>query len=130
MDGLTLKTEDKGEKNSLSEFYLYYVIRNKDKSQKAVFEKIQDGLRMQIANSLSKDEAFKTIDKKELIKVELCDFVKTDEERALIDEFKDFTTYFTGFHENRKNMYSDKAQSTAIAYRLIQRKHLSNLSHI
>lgn len=131
LDGLTLKTEDKGEKNSLSEFYLYYVIRNKDKSQKEIFEKIQDGLRKQIANSLSKDEAFKTLDKKELIKVELCDFVQSEEERTLIDEFKDFTTYFTGFHENRKNMYSDKAQSTAIGYRLIHEnlpKFIDNIS--
>src|SRR3989344_582652 len=34
-------------------------------------------------------------------------------------EFKKFTTYFSGFHTNRKNMYSDEDNSTAIAYRLI-----------
>lgn len=36
-----------------------------------------------------------------------------------IKEFKDFTTYFSGFNTNRKNMYTDKKKSTAIAYRLV-----------
>lgn len=35
------------------------------------------------------------------------------------DTFKRFSTYFTAFHENRENMYSDEDKSTAIAYRLI-----------
>jgi CRISPR-associated protein Cpf1 len=34
-------------------------------------------------------------------------------------EFKKFTTYFKGFHENRKKMYTDEKKTTAIAYRLI-----------
>lgn len=42
-----------------------------------------------------------------------------DECKEIVCEFKDFTTYFTGFNTNRENMYSDEAKSTAIAYRLI-----------
>ncbi len=111
--------EDEGKKNSLKEFYTYYMCKSKDEIQKKQFEEIQDKLRKQIADSFAKDEKFKRIDKKELIKEDLTNFVTTEENRILIEEFKDFTTYFTGFHENRKNMYSAKAQSTAIAYRLI-----------
>ena len=49
----------------------------------------------------------------------LNDWVEKQEDKEEVEKFKTFTTYFTGFHENRKNMYSDKAQSTAIAFRLI-----------
>ncbi|MDO5050504.1 MAG: hypothetical protein Q4D68_02085, partial [Moraxella equi] len=36
-----------------------------------------------------------------------------------IAHFEKFSTYFTGFHDNRKNMYSSDDKHTAIAYRLI-----------
>lgn len=108
-----------GKKNSLQEYYELYMVRVKTDAQKKEFEAIHDSLRKQIANALTKEERFKTIDKKELIKRDLLDFVTESEDKKLVEEFKDFTTYFTGFHENRKNMYSAEAQSTAIAYRLI-----------
>ena len=40
-------------------------------------------------------------------------------ELEVIKKFENFTTYFGGFHENRKNMYADEDKHTAIAYRLI-----------
>lgn len=110
---------NEGKKNSLEEFYTYYMCKSKDEAQKKQFEEIQDKLRKQIADAFAKDDKFKRLDKKELIKEDLVNFVTSQEDRLLIDEFKDFTTYFTGYHENRKNMYSAEAQSTAIAYRLI-----------
>lgn len=112
-------SENKGEKNSLEEFFAYYMCKSKDETQKRQFADIQDKLRKQIAKRFSDDDRFNRIDKKELIKEDLLSFVEDVEKRQLIKEFKDFTTYFTGFHENRKNMYTDEAQSTAIAYRLI-----------
>lgn len=112
-------SENMGEKNSLEEFLAYYMCKSKDETQKRQFADIQDKLRKQIAKRFSDDDRFKRIDKKELIKEDLLSFVEEAEKRQLIKEFKDFTTYFTGFHENRKNMYTDEAQSTAIAYRLI-----------
>ncbi len=112
-------SENRGEKNSLEEFLVYYMCKSKDETQKRQFADIQDKLRKQITKRFSDDDRFKRIDKKELIKEDLLSFVEDVEKRQLIEEFKDFTTYFTGFHENRKNMYTDEAQSTAIAYRLI-----------
>ena len=114
-----LNYADEGKKNSLEEFYLNYMIRSKEEAQQKTFDDIKDKLRKQIADAFSKSDVFKRIDKKELIKEDLLTFVQTSEDKALVEEFKDFTTYFTGFHENRKNMYSAEAQSTAIAYRLI-----------
>ena len=36
-----------------------------------------------------------------------------------LSEFKGFTTYFSGFWENRKNIFTDKEQHTAIAFRIV-----------
>ena len=119
LENFKLAYTAEGKKNSLQEFYTCYICKSKDETQKKLFEEIQKSLRKQIADSLTADDRYKRIDKEDLIKKDLVAFVKTMEERQLIDEFKDFTTYFTGFHENRKNMYSAEAKSTAIAYRLI-----------
>ena len=95
-----------------------------EESYKKELEKVQDSLRKEIVKGFSTGEAkeiFAKIDKKELI-TELLEqwILQQKEEDIYFDEkFKNFTTYFGGFHENRKNMYSDKAQSTAIAFRLI-----------
>lgn len=44
---------------------------------------------------------------------------KNGEEKKAIQAFKGFTTYFKGFQENRKNMYSEEDNTTAISYRII-----------
>lgn len=96
-------------------YFDLYSQATKDKQ----FKDIQDKLRKAIAGALKADDRYKTIDKKELIRQDMKKFLDNDDDKALLDEFYEFTTYFTGFHENRKNMYSDEAKSTAIAYRLI-----------
>lgn len=110
---------DESKNNSLEEFYACYMCKAKGEEQKKMFEEIQKKLRKQIADCFAKNESFKRLDKKEFIKEDLVNFVTNQKEQLLIDQFKDFTTYFSGFHKNRKNMYSAEAQPTAIAYRLI-----------
>lgn len=119
LDNFALNYDDCGKLDSLSEFYFWYM-NSKADDRKKKMEKIQDNLRKQIAKQLRSCEEYKRIDKKELIKEDLIKFVGEDEDRkTLVEEFKDFTTYFRGFNENRQNMYSNEAKSTAIAYRLI-----------
>lgn len=122
--------ENEGKKDSLEEYFYYYKLRNRDEKQKKDFDEIQKNLRKQIASQFKKQDRFKRIDKKELIKEDLLEFVDNNEKK-FIDEFRDFTTYFTGFHENRQNMYSEEEKSTAIAYRLIHEnlpKFIDNIS--
>lgn len=82
---------------------------------KAKFDKAQEALRKQIAKTFDVKRLFG----KELIKEDLPEFLGDGCGHDLVGEFSNFTTYFTGFNENRRNMYSDEAKSTAIAYRLI-----------
>ncbi len=103
----------------LEDYNTCYQIQKRDEVQKKTFEEIQSKLRKQIADRFAKNEKYKNLFGKELIKEDLKNFVTKEEDKELVAEFDNFTTYFTGFHENRKNMYSNEDKSTAIAYRLI-----------
>lgn len=118
-----LKYDSEGKKDSLVEYVEYHRMKDKAESDRKAFKDIQANLRQQIAKSFTDNEVFKRIDKKELIKEDLIPFVEKkrsgEDEKVLIGEFEKFTTYFSGFHENRKNMYSAEEKSTSIAYRLV-----------
>lgn len=120
LGSLSLNNEEKETPSSMLEEYLfYYLSKAKNEADKEKFKKVQGTLRKIIADSFKKDLQFKRLFSEKLIKEDLLNFVTDDTKRNLILEFKEFTTYFTGFHENRKNMYSDEEKSTAISYRLI-----------
>ena len=96
----------------------------KEEGYKKELEQVQTALRKDIVKGFNSDDVksiFSNLNKKELITEELEKWIKTQQGKDIYfdEKFKNFTTYFTGFHENRKNMYTDKEQSTAIAYRLI-----------
>ena len=77
LNDFKLNYTDEGKKNSLEEFYTCYMCKSKDDVQKKLFEEIQGKLRKQIADCFSKDDKFKRIDKKELIKEDF-DYVLVD----------------------------------------------------
>ena len=85
----------------------------------AEFDKVKAALRKQIVEAFKQGGSYNDLFKKELIQKHLPEFVESEEEKKMVANFSKFTTYFTGFYENRKNMYSDEEKSTAIAYRLI-----------
>ena len=118
LSSVKLQYAKSGKLDSLEDFYSLYTKSQRTDADKKALEKVQEQLRKQIVKALTQDSRFKRIDKKELIREDIMKVAQEDE-KSLIAEFRDFTTYFTGFHENRKNMYSAEAQSTAIAYRLI-----------
>ncbi|HNG09564.1 MAG TPA: hypothetical protein PLS85_10430, partial [Chitinophagales bacterium] len=117
----------------LQNLYFAPAEAKKEDDFKKKFEKIQEELRKEIVTAFKtgeSNEIFKVLDKKELITKLMVDWLEQKEDKDKVEEFKTFTTYFTGFHENRKNMYTDKAQSTAIAYRLVHEnlpKFLDNI---
>lgn len=74
-----------------------------------------------------KDEiVYKKIFEQDLINKYLDFFIKkikpelnTEENANLLKSFKSFTTYFAGFNENRKNIYSNDGRAGSIGCRLI-----------
>lgn len=120
----------------------YLTLKDKsDSTLKKKLEKTQESLRKMIASQFDTKRLFG----KELIKEDLMAYLYECERcgqqlpegltieqcASIVGEFEEFTTYFTGFHENRKNMYSSEAKATAIAYRLIHEnlpKFISNMA--
>lgn len=108
--------------------------RKKEENYKKELEQVQTALRKEIVKGFNTGEAkaiYQNIFKKELFTELLDEFVMNLEDKKIVNDFKSFTTYFSGFHENRKNMYTDKEQSTAIAYRLVHEnlpKFLDNIN--
>lgn len=107
------------ELDSLEEYSSSLSKSKRDADDENKLEKIKENLRKQIVNAFKSGNTYGDLFTKELIKNHLPDFVTDEEEKQVVEHFCNFTTYFTGFHDNRKNMYSDEAKSTAIAYRLI-----------
>ena len=132
---LTMSTVKLTKLEAFQELFNASPERKKEESYKKELEKVQDSLRKEIVKGFATGEAkeiFAKIDKKELITELLEQWIQEQKEEDIYfdEKFKNFTTYFGGFHENRKNMYSDKAQSTAIAFRLIHEnlpKFLENI---
>lgn len=111
-----LKRTELDDLAAFEQIYFKAVKEDKDKKE---LEAIQKKLRKQIAERFTGTDAYKRLFAKELIKEDLAQIVNDTEALKDIEDFKNFTTYFSGFHENRKNMYSADEKSTAIAYRLI-----------
>ena len=105
--------------NGTEEYAVLYYKSNKTEQEEKKLEQMEDCLRKQISKSLKSDDRYKFIFKKEMIKNLLPEFLSDEEEKARVESFSDFTTYFTGFHTNRENMYSDEAKSTSVAFRCI-----------
>ncbi|MBD3842569.1 MAG: type V CRISPR-associated protein Cas12a/Cpf1 [Campylobacterales bacterium] len=106
--------------DNLERFEELYLKSNKDEKEQKEFEKLQENLRKEIVKNFKVHPKWNNLFKKELIKEDLLAFEQiTDEQKEVVKEFTNFTTYFTGFHENRANMYTDKEQHSSIAYRIV-----------
>lgn len=109
-----------GNHDSLEEYQALYEMSKRNDAQEAEFSEVKDNLRAIIAKRLTENgSAYDRIFKKEFIREDLVEFLSNENDKELVRQFADFTTYFSGFYENRKNMYSAEEKSTAIAFRLI-----------
>ena len=112
--------DDKDFENLLKEYFSLVNLSNPSEKETKRITDILKVLRAKISDRFTKNPKYKGLFGKELINDYLKDYYKNN--KNILDEitpFKDFTSYFTGFNTNRKNMYSKEEKHTAIAYRLI-----------
>ncbi|MCB0482687.1 MAG: type V CRISPR-associated protein Cas12a/Cpf1, partial [Flavobacteriales bacterium] len=135
-------------KEDLYTFQTFYFKTDKTSDESDAFDELKSKMRKAIGACFKKKNV-KELENKKLITDLLPNFINThwdepmairlkehgienkDQALELIEKFKYFTTYFTGFHQNRQNMYADEEKSTAIAFRLVHEnlpKFLDNLS--
>lgn len=94
-----------------------------DESRQCNFSDQQNKLRKEVANIFKGEDIFKA----KFIKKTLPAWLKEnsisidgiDNPQEVIDSFENWTSYFGGFNENRKNIYTNEDHSTSIGYRLI-----------
>lgn len=114
----------------LSDYAELYFKSNRTPEDNVSLEKIADKMRKSISKQLQKGKEYGELFKKEMIQKLLPAFLEDETEIDVVNRFAKFTTYFIGFHENRKNMYSGEGKSTEIAFRLINQnlpKFLDNV---
>lgn len=97
---------------------LYSKSMRSDEDENALVA-LEEEYRKKISNAFLKNEGYKNLSSKKLVNKLLPDFVSDPEQKKILDEFYNFTTYFVGFNKNRENMYTDKPQGTGIAHRCI-----------
>lgn len=109
--------------NNLKE---YYLVKNEDLDEEEKNKKIkeiQKDLRDEIVSSFKdnekKKENFDKLFNSKLFDEILLDSSITSEEKEVINKFYRFNTYFAGFFQNRKNIFSDEDKVGSISYRLI-----------
>lgn len=105
--------------------------RHKEDSKK--LDESQRKLREHIVDQIKKTPGYNNLFRQELITKDLPAWLKKNPESksedlpdigpkdypGIIAEFRKWTTYFNGFYENRKNIYSNEAKATAIAFRVV-----------
>lgn len=115
----------------LDEYAALYYKHGRELADTAEMNAISAKMRKQISKQLTSQPEYKGLFGKELITQYLPRFVG-DDELETVEMFSSFTTYFTGFHENRKNMYSGEGKSTEIAFRIVDQnlpKFLDNVKN-
>ena len=110
----------------------YYETTTAPDANREKQEQLRQALRKEIVHYFKINEDFSILDKKELIQKRLEGWIEHNDPSLFYDaDFKNFTTYFTGYNQNRMNMYTDEPKASAVAYRLIDEnlpKHLNNIS--
>lgn len=98
----------------LQEYAELYFSPEKDKEG---LEGYEDAMRKQIAALFVGSDVL--ANPKELIENILPKFLTDKDEIETVESFKGFSTYFTGFYDNRKNIYTSEAKANSIAFRCI-----------
>lgn len=96
-----------------------YLKNNRTEDEKKKMIEFQKKMREEISKAFKSDDRFAKINKKDLIQSDIDTLPLEDEKKKLVHSFNKWTAYFTGFNENRQNMYVKEAKSTAIGFRIV-----------
>ena len=123
---------EKVEIKDLDKYVQIFNKTNKTDADKKDLDKLEVSMRKAIIKLVTSESTYKSLFGKEMIKEILPKIYENDTEvLGSLSRFEKFTTYLSGFNENRKNMYSAEAKTTSIAYRIVNQnlpKYINNMS--
>ncbi len=105
--------------DGVDEYAALYYKPNKTDADVKSMEKSEEAMRKVISKVLQSSQEYKRIFGQDIIKDILPQFLTDREEIESVNMFQNFYTYFQGYNENRRNIYSPEEKSTAIGYRCI-----------
>ena len=130
-EGLSSFSFQEEELKDFSEKHKNFQNKRNDDQLRKKFKELQGKLREKLAEKLKHKEAKEIIDK-HLERPRITTVENIENPREVLEKFKRQTTYFKGFDENRKNIYTKKPHSTSIGFRLIHQnlpKFFNNMEH-
>lgn len=117
--------------NGLVTYRKLYLLASRSDKEEKEFAAVKADMRKQIAQKFEKHPFYKQLFKEDMIGKLLPEFVQdNEEEKALLQQFDKFSTYFVGFFDVRKNLYSDQEIAGAVAYRIVHQnlpKYIDNM---
>ncbi len=121
--------------DDLQKAFILYKASIKDRSQQKDLSKFELDLRNSVASALEKSKSKYALDKNKTLfnekngllnswldrKYESGSLSKDEYEKAKknISRFSNFSVYFTGYQQNRENMFSNEEKSTSVAFRIV-----------
>lgn len=116
----------------LDEYNSLYNTIIKDDLIKNRLKVIQTSLYKQVSSIFTSNSEYEKLFKKELITKDLVKIFKSDENISVLNEFKNFTSYFANFHEIRKHIYTGKGKVGTIGFRIVDQnlpKFIDNINN-
>lgn len=90
----------------LQQLFSIYTKQEKSEEELLLSEKIKLELKSQLIESFRNHSRFNNLFSSELIKQDLPGWLTDEADIALVAKFNRFTTYFTGYHQTRENIYN------------------------
>lgn len=120
------------DENLLVEYKNLFEKSSKTKEDKDALDKITKKFYKFVIDGYKAEKGYANLFKGDLIKKDLkekcADYNSTDQE--ILQDFAKFTTYCTGFFENREDMFTAEGKSTEVVYRLFDQnlpKYIANV---
>lgn len=104
--------------DDVAEYAALYYKTDKTEKEIVAMDKIAASMCKFISKSFTSSKMYKTIFSKEMVTEILPEFLTDENELKDVEMFRNFYTYFTGFNDNRRNIYAED-KKTSIAYRCI-----------
>lgn len=106
--------------NNLEDYYNLYIKNNKTAEDIAKLSELEQSLRTQISKQFKLTPGYQdlTASTPKSLLASPPDFLE-EEKTEIFASFNKFATYFTGYQENRNNLYKDTDDNTAIAHRIV-----------
>lgn len=106
-----------------------YLKSEKTESDNEELEKLDTSLREYLTSVFKAQPEFGSLTGKEMIKVLLPSFVKTEEDKAIVESFDSFTSYFSEFNTIRTLIYGSEGKANEVGVRIFSQnlpKYLDN----